>query len=173
MSTTNLKKAVIGRSEPITFMDLGIAYVPAKVDSGAYRSAVQASDIKLSKDGKTLSFKLLGGHPVFGALAKEVTVKKFNTVNISNSFGVREDRYEIKLRVKVGKKIFKTNFTLANRESMIYPILLGRKLLNRRFLINTSKTGVDRVALKRRYNIEIPEEEELKYEDRDFISGPR
>jgi hypothetical protein len=173
MSTTKFKKAVIGRAEPVHFMDLDIVDVPAKVDSGAYRSAVHASHIKLSDDGKTLTFKLLGGHKVFGSLAQQITVKDFSIVNISNSFGHREDRYEITLRVKVGKKFIKTTFSLANRENMVYPILLGRKLLNRRFLINTSKTGVDRLALKRRYNIEIPDEEEQRYEDSNLIARPR
>lgn len=173
MSTTKRTKAIIGRGEPVHFMDLDIVDIPAKVDSGAYRSAVHASHISLSKDGKVLTFKLLGGHPVFGSLAQEISVKNFNIVNISNSFGQREDRYEVVLRVKVGKKIFKTEFTLANREKMVFPMLLGRRLLNRRFLINTSRTGIDRLALKRRYNIVIPEEEEQRYEDSNLIPRPR
>lgn len=173
MATKVTKKAILGRAEPVHFTALEIADIPAKVDSGAYRSAVHASDIRLSKDGTKLTFKLLGGHPVFGKLAQDVTVRDFSVVNISNSFGHREDRYEVKLRVTIGKKTFKTAFSLANREKMVYPILLGRKLLNRRFLINTSRTNVDRVALKRRYDIIIPEEEEQKYEDSDLIPRPR
>lgn len=173
MSSIDFHKTVIGRAEPVHFMDFDIADIPAKVDSGAYRSAVHVSNVKISKDGKELTFTLLGGHPVFGKLAQVVTVRDFDKVRISNSFGHREERYEVKLRVKIGHKTFKTTFTLANRDSMVYPILLGRKLLNRRFLVDTANTGIDRLALKRLYNIIIPEEEEQKYENSDSIKRPR
>lgn len=173
MSSTDSHKVILGRAETVHFNDLDIADIPAKVDTGAYRSAIHASHIKLSDDGEELSFRLLGGHPVFGELAQKITVHDFALVNISNSFGHREDRYEVKLKVKIGNKSFKTTFTLANRESMIYPVLLGRKLLNRRFLVDTAHTGVDRPALKRQYNIEIPEEEEQLYENSDSIKRPR
>lgn len=168
-----MEKTIIGRAETVHFDEFEIADIPAKVDTGAYRSSVHASDVKLSEDGQELSFKLLGGHPVFGKLGKEVTVRDFSKVSITNSFGHQEERYEVKFKVKIGDTTFKTAFSLANREKMVYPILLGRKLLNRRFLVDSSQTGVDRLALKRQYNIEIPEEEEQRYEDSDSFKRPR
>ena len=173
MAGTSSHKVIIGRAELIHFNDFEIADLPAKVDTGAYRSAVHVSRVKLSEDGKKLSFRLMGGHPVFGNLAKKVTVTDFNRVSITNSFGHREERYEVQLKVKVGNKSFKSTFSLANREKMIYPVLLGRKMLNRRFLVDSAQTGVDRAALKRKYNIEIPEEEEQRYEDSDTFKRPR
>jgi len=141
-------------------MDVAIADVPAKVDTGAYRSAVHASDISLSEDGSTLSFQLLGGHPVCGGLATTITTSEFTKVWVANSFGHREERYEVQMRVKLGPKIFKSRFTLANRAKKIYPILLGRKLLNDRFFVDTSLSALDRVELKQRYGIEFPKDEE-------------
>lgn len=141
-------------------MDFEIADIPAKVDTGAYRSAAHADQVTLSDDGKTLTFRLLGGHPVCGKLATIISTTQFQRVWIANSFGHREERYEVKLRVKLGPKIFPATFSLANRSKKVYPILLGRKLLNKRFLVDTGYTQIDRVELKRKYDIEFPVDEE-------------
>lgn len=139
-----------------------MADIPAKVDTGAYRSAVHADNIQLSEDGKTLSFRLLGGHPVCGALAADMSTDSFKVVLISNSFGHTEERYEVKLRVKLGPKIFTATFSLADRSKKIYPILLGRKMLNNRFLVDTAHAQINRVELKKQYGISFPDDEEVE-----------
>jgi len=160
MARTDFHKVVVGRAEALHFMDYAIADVPAKVDTGAYRSAVHADNITLSADGKTLSFRLLGGHPVCGALATTIQTEQFTKVWIANSFGHREERFEVKLRVKLGSRIFTAAFSLADRSKKVYPILLGRKLLNNRFLVDTAYSQLNRVELKQQYNIEFPLDEE-------------
>ena len=52
-------------------------------------------------------------------------------------------------------KIFTTPFTLANRGKKVFPVLVGRKLLNRRFVVDSSKASVHRSDLKKRYNLEF------------------
>lgn len=160
MTRTNFHKVVVGRAELIHFTDFEMADIPAKVDTGAYRSAVHADQIQLSDDGQKLSFRLLGGHPVCGALATVVETTQFQKVWIANSFGHREERFEVKLCVKLGPKVFMATFSLADRSKKIYPILLGRKMLNNRFLVDTAYTQVDRLELKRKYGIEFPQDEE-------------
>lgn len=159
MSRKDFHKVVIGRAELLHFMDFDIADVPAKADTGAYRSAVHASNISVDEKGM-LSFEILGGHPVCGSLSSVYKTKDFSTVTIANSFGHEERRYEVKLRVKLGPKIFKATFTLADRSKKIYPILIGRKLLNNRFIIDTSESSVNRVELKKQYGIDFPKDEE-------------
>jgi len=154
------RKIVIGRTETIHFMEMPVADVPAKVDTGAYRSSVHASNIKLSKKDGTLSFDLLGDHPVFSQAAERITTSNFSISRVKNSSGEVEERYQVKLRVKVGTKIFWADFTLADRSRMLYPILLGRTLLNGRFVVDPSQTAVDRLALKKEYGIEIPDDQE-------------
>ena len=153
-------KVIIGRSEVLTFVGTDAIGVPAKADTGAYRSAVHASDIVV--ENGVLSFNLLGGHPVCGAMAQRITAEEYKQVWVANSFGHREERYEVKLKVKVGPKVFHARFTLADRSKKIYPILLGRKLLNHRFLIDSAETSLDRVALKKQYNIDFPTDEETR-----------
>lgn len=160
MARTDFHKVVIGRAELLHFMDYAMADIPAKVDTGAYRSAVHADNIRLSDDGKALHFRLLGNHPVCGVLAQEMTTTLFKTVTIENSFGHREQRYEVNLKVKLGPKIFSSAFSLADRSKKIYPILLGRKLLNSRFLVDTAFSQIDRIALRQKYDISFPSDEE-------------
>jgi hypothetical protein len=151
-------KLIVGRSERLNFVDFHIHGVPAKVDTGAYRSAVHASDIE-EKDG-VVSFTLFGGHPVCGQMAQRLSTSDFSKVVVANSFGHREERYDVRFRVKLGPKVFKAKFTLADRSKKIYPILLGRTMLNRRFLVDTNESAVDRVQLKKEYGIEFPNDEE-------------
>jgi hypothetical protein len=158
-SKHDFHKVIIGRSEILSFVDSEAVNVPAKTDTGAYRSAVHASNITVSPEG-ILSFELLGGHPVCGAMVHRISAEEYTKVWVANSSGHREERYEVKLRVKLGPKVFHARFTLADRSKKIYPILLGRKLLNHRFLVDSSKTSLDRVSLKQQYGIDFPRDEE-------------
>jgi hypothetical protein len=45
----------------------------------------------------------------------------------------------IKTKITIFGKKIRTEFSLANRRKMRYPILLGRKLLNKRFLVDVSQ----------------------------------
>lgn len=157
-SKHDFHKVIIGRSETLSFVDTLAQRVPAKTDTGAYRSSVHATNIVL-EDG-VLSFTLLGGHPVCGAMAQRMSTDTFKKVTVANSFGHEEERYEVKLKVKLGPKVFHARFTLADRSKKIYPILLGRKLLNHRFLVDSAETSLDRVTLKKQYGIDFPNDEE-------------
>ena len=160
MATKNdFHKVIIGRSEELAFVDFGVHEVPAKTDTGAYRSAVHADDIYVDEDGK-LHFRLLGGHSVCGAMAVEASTEKFSKVTVANSFGHEEERYEVRLKVKMGPKVFTAPFSLADRSKKIYPILLGRKLLNGRFLVDSAESSLNRKELKQKYGVEMPNDEE-------------
>jgi len=152
-------KVVIGRSEELSIIGPGISNIPAKSDTGAYRSAIHADKISVDKNG-TLHFCLLGNHPVCGSMAKEMTTENFTRAKIDNSFGHGEWRYEVRLRIKLGPKIFTASFTLADRSKKIYPVLLGRKLLNGRFLVDSEESSLNRVELKQKYNVIFPIDEE-------------
>jgi len=155
---------IIGRGEPLSFPELNIADVPAKTDTGAYRSAVHCTNAKLvkNKEGiEVLRYTLFSNHPC----AQETEVQEttdFKQVTIANSFGHEEKRYEVKLRVKIGTKLFLTSFTLADRSKKIYPILMGRKMIRNKFLVDVSITNINRTLLRERYGVNFPEDEESK-----------
>ncbi len=128
--------SVIGRAELIDFLDADIKDLPAKVDTGAYRSSVWATRIK-EHDGE-LSFQLLGPKSEFYT-GKKLTTTEFKVVQVENSFGAKQKRYSVWLSIRVGGKKVRSNFTLANRASKTYPVLLGRKLLKNRFVVDVAK----------------------------------
>lgn len=130
-------KTIIGRAEPIQFVDGAVVYeeVPAKVDSGAYSSSVWATNIKEDENG--LSFVLFDETSKFYT-GKVITSKKFQKVRVENSFAEAESRYGVNLTVKFCGKKFSTFFTLADRSKKIYPVLIGRKLLKNRFLVDVA-----------------------------------
>jgi hypothetical protein len=132
-------RQVIGTFEVIEIPEANMFNIPAKVDTGAYYSSIWASHIKETGDG--LKFVLFDKNSsLFNG--QVITSKKFYKSIIRNSFGIGEERYRVKLSIKVGTKSYKTDFTLANRSINNYPILLGRSLLHDRFIINVTKKDV-------------------------------
>lgn len=129
-------QVIIGRVERVDFPDAGIFDVPAKIDTGAFRSSIASSDV-YEKDG-VLYFKLFAPNMEWYT-GEEMSTNEFAKIEIENSFGHKEERYSIYLKVKIAKKVVRSNFTLSSRSEKIYPILLGRRLLKNRFLVDVAK----------------------------------
>ncbi len=129
------RKVTIGRVERVSFPAAGIKGLPVKIDTGAYRSSVWASDIK--EEAGHLRFKLLGPKSEYYT-GKELVTDEYKIVEVENSFGQKESRYSVFLSLQIGGKRVRTNFTLANREMKTYPALIGRKLLRNKFIVDVS-----------------------------------
>lgn len=130
-------KAILGRAERIDFPEMGIFGVPAKIDTGAYRTAVWASDIR--EENGYLKFKLFGPSSEYYT-GQDYSAKKFRTVEVESSFGHKEHRYALKMQVQIGRdREITTDVTLADRSKKPYPILVGRKLLCGRYLVDVSE----------------------------------
>lgn len=129
-------KAVVGRAERVDFPDGGIVGVPAKIDTGAFRSAVWATDIH-EKDG-VLRFTFLGPSSEYYS-GKVCQTTAYELVEVENSFGHKERRFSVFLRVRLGSKVVRSNFTLADRSKKTYPVLVGRRLLKGRYIVDVSE----------------------------------
>ncbi|MEO7364537.1 MAG: RimK/LysX family protein [Candidatus Saccharimonadales bacterium] len=130
-----ISKQTIGRVEPISLPDAGISGLAAKVDTGAYRSAIWATNI-VEHDG-TLSFTLLGeSSELYSGVV--MTTQEYLQVEVENSFGQKEMRYSVFLSVEIAGKKIRSNFTLANRAAKTYSALIGRKMLKGRFVVDVS-----------------------------------
>ena len=127
------EKRVIGRNDIIDFPDLGLTNVRVKIDTGAYTSSIHC--FKISVEEGVLSF-FLPAHR--SEKHQQFTTDQFELKAIKNSFGQTEMRYVIKTKVLLFGKIIRTEFSLADRSQMRYPVLLGRKLLRSRFLVDVS-----------------------------------
>ncbi len=132
----NLKeKKVVGRREIIDFPDLGLFGIEAKIDTGAYTTALHCHDIK--EENGVLHFKLLDpSHPEYNEQNQKFT--NYSMKEIKNSFGEVEMRYIIKTIVKIGRTKIKAVISLTDRGNMRYPVLIGRKLLKNRFVVDVS-----------------------------------
>lgn len=128
----------IGRTEVISFPEDEVYKVTAKIDTGAYTSSVWATDV--NEVGGVLSFKLLDSK-VKGFSGKVLSTKNYHKVVVYNSFGHSEKRFRVQLVLNLGGKSFKTDFTLADRSLNTYPILIGRKALKNRFVVDVSKSA--------------------------------
>ncbi len=159
--TPQPSKPVLGRSAFIDLPEFGLDSIPSKTDTGAYRSAIHAANITVKNTGtrSILAFDVLHSHRNAGQ-STHVETAEFREVEVENSFGHREKRYEVKILVVLEGKRFRTSFTLADRSKKIYPVLMGRRLINRRFIVDTTITHVDRKLLKERFNIDLPKDEE-------------
>jgi hypothetical protein len=137
------EKTIIGRSDRIDFPDLHLSNVEAKIDTGAFTSAIhyhRAEEIE--RNGKkVLHFTLLDpAHPEFNG--KNFYLSNYNKRIIKNSFGESEERYIIPTTIVLFGNAFKAEFSLSNRGNLKFPILLGRKLLEKGFIVDVSKKNL-------------------------------
>ncbi|MGD1843274.1 MAG: ATP-dependent zinc protease [Thermonemataceae bacterium] len=135
---------VIGRRDIIDLPELEIFDIPCKIDTGAYTSAIHCREIQLYTDqegAQALSFRLLDpSHNAYNDLT--FSTKKFRRAAIKSSFGEVIYRYIIVTRIQIFGESYKTEFSLADRKSMRYPLLLGRKLLKNNFLVDVDKSNL-------------------------------
>jgi len=131
---------LIGRREFVDFPLLGIKGVEAKIDTGAYTSSIHCENIHVTDVSgiPTLRFSIeLNDENC--AEKKEYSFTDFTTKKIKNSFGEMEERYIIKTTLKIGHKNILASISLSNRWNMRYPVLIGRKPLKGKFLIDVKK----------------------------------
>ena len=134
-------RQLIGMTDLVDFPDLGMFDVPAKVDTGAYTSALNCKKVSIVRVGEQtkLSFWLIDKT---GKPARKFYSDEFSQRTVRNSFGVSEKRYVIKTRIVLFGRTIKAEFTLADRERLKNPVLLGRKLLRNRFIVDVSQTNL-------------------------------
>lgn len=127
----------------MNFPDLNLDSVQAKVDTGAYRSSIHCSRIKELIEGEEKVLKVWFLDKKHPAYSKEGSVfSSYKVVKVRSSNGEMQMRYMVKTRMKLGRKIFKVEFTLTDRSAMKTPVLLGRKCLKERFLVDVSKSYI-------------------------------
>lgn len=131
---------IIGRLEKIDLPELHLAGIDAKVDTGAYTSSLHCKIVGESEvDGvKYIHFvPLTAKNRVRNA--QPYCAPAINQKNVKSSNGMEESRYFVKLKVKIGTKVVRTEFSLTNRSGMKNTILLGRKFLRKRFLVDVAQ----------------------------------
>jgi hypothetical protein len=117
----------IGCLEYVSFPDLGISNILAKVDTGAYSGAIHCTDIKVVRRGldrkRVLKYTPLG-HP---KLAQETL--DFEETYVRSANGHKQKRFIIVTRVEIAGKTYELKTGLSDRSDMKREALIGRRFL--------------------------------------------
>ena len=129
-------KVTIGRLEYIALPRLGVARVQAKIDTGAFRSALHYQKIGLrtvdDREELVVTFAM-------GRKRTKIAFKRFSRVVVKSSTGHRTERFLITTPVKLNGHTVQTQFSLYDRSDMKNQVLLGRKFLNGRFVVDVAR----------------------------------
>ena len=130
---------IAGWREWVALPELGIFRIKAKMDTGARTSCIHAFEVEpFERDGaKWVRFSV---HPeqdnIEHIITCEAEVVDFRSV--TDSGGHREMRYVIKTLIEFKNMRWPAEFTLTNRDTMKFRMLVGRTTMNGRLVIDPS-----------------------------------
>jgi len=131
-------KVEIGWCEMVDIPSLGLQNVHAKMDTGAATSSIHATRVKpLVRDGEPwveFWFRLNAGEK-----PKRYEAPLIDKRFVRSSNGDKQERYVISATFCFGTLCWNGQLTLANRRSMAFPLLIGRRALRRGFLVNSER----------------------------------
>lgn len=132
-------KRTLGRTELVDLPELGWHRVEARIDSGAYHCAVHCINFHL--DGTELVVRWAHG--------AETRHLQFRRATVKSSFGDLQERYLVHLTLNLYGEAFTQEFSLSDRSRMRHPILLGRTLLKRGFVVDVRRRNASAKYLSR------------------------
>ncbi|MFC6857755.1 ATP-dependent zinc protease family protein [Zunongwangia atlantica] len=127
------KKTIIGRFDKADFPVLDLEGISVKIDTGAYTSSIHCDEI-VEKD-EVLYCKFLDEeHEQYNG--KEFIFKDYDIIFVRSSNGMIQKRYQIDSKIKLFNKTYKISLSLSSRQEMRFPVLLGRKFLSNKFIVD-------------------------------------
>jgi len=134
-----MNKIMIGRWVYIDLPDVDLENVKAKVDTGAYRSSLHCDFVEEYSDNGDTYLSIvttdLSGKPMTDHASSVKLIKK---ILVKSSNGLKQERPVVMLPVRLAGNLYEVEFTLTNRQDMKFPILLGRKFLRDKFVVDVS-----------------------------------
>ena len=135
------ERPAIGWREWVTLPDLGIPAIKAKIDTGARTSSLHAFDVRITDgpEGRTVRFKV---HPnqrdTTDFIVAEAALVDERQVRDS---GGRQTRRPVILTTLelLGERV-PIELTLASRDSMGFRMLLGRRAVAGRFVVDPGRS---------------------------------
>jgi hypothetical protein len=132
-------KQTIGRIDKADFPLLDLYEIAVKIDTGAFTSSIHCKNV-IEENGLLKCNFLDEEHPDYDG--KEIIFKNYQIANVKSSNGVVQTRYKIKTEIILFGEKHDIQLTLSDREEMRFPVLLGRKFLNKKFIVDTSLTNL-------------------------------
>ncbi|SHJ28940.1 Uncharacterized conserved protein [Rubritalea squalenifaciens DSM 18772] len=134
-----MDKKVIGRSEKVWFPNWGIENVNARIDTGAMTSSLHAEHIEVfQKEGEEWIRFWFDGHE-----GEQVEAKVVKDTQVKSSNGEAMHRYFVTTTIEFADGAEQeVLLSLANRSAMKHPVLIGRRLLSGKFLVDSGLSFV-------------------------------
>jgi len=126
---------VVGYIESVDLPEIELFGLDAKIDTGAERCSIHCDDVKIEGDNVTF---LLHDKVHSAYHGKIITMPVYKIDQVKSSNGISEERVFIYSDIKMGCKTYKAEISLANRKSMKYPMLVGKRFMSKRFLVDVS-----------------------------------
>ena len=124
-------KISIGLVEDVILLPWKIK-IPARIDTGAALSSLDAREIKIEND--MVSFKL---PPRYKGLQITLPIVEHKSIRSAEA---KEQRPVVEMDLCIGPKHFRALVTLNDRSKVRYPLLIGRNILEGRFVIDCMKS---------------------------------
>ena len=130
---------IIGWREWCSLNELGLPAIAAKIDTGATTSSLHAFRLDFFNKGDEEWVRFFV-HPIQKRKQPEVEcqARVVDKRAVLSSNGIAEDRPVISTPIQIGPLSFNTEITLTNRDEMGYRMLIGRKTLAPRFIVDSS-----------------------------------
>lgn len=117
--------------------DLQFFDIDAKIDTGAFSCSIHCDDIRLNEDHSKVHFRLLDdSHPDYHE--KEIVMDVHKITHVKSSNGTRQERIFILTALELYGQAFEAEISLTDRKEMTYAMLIGRKYLEDRFVVDVS-----------------------------------
>lgn len=130
---------ILGRYDRVDLPELGLSDIHAKIDTGAYSGTLHCHKAEIV-NGKLEIILLDEEHPEFTGM--KFSFENFERKAVKNSFGEVEMRFVIVTSIRIFEDVITTEFSLTNRGSLKFPILIGRKILRNRYVIDVTRRNV-------------------------------
>lgn len=130
-------RRILGWREWASLPGLGIAAIKAKLDTGAKTSALHAWDLSLRTVAgrQWVRFRV---HPLQRDKVTSVVCEALVSDRrwVTNSSGTRERRYIITTSLQIGSSRWPIELSLANRDAMGFPMIIGREAMRDRLIVD-------------------------------------
>ena len=138
-----MEKRIIGSAELVSIAELNNYHVYAKIDTGAKSSSLHCETI-VHKDGMVhFTIHQKGKNPQRNSYT--VPVAMIKTVRSSN--GISEQRIFVNLSIQIGGTVQQSLVSLTDRSSMKYSMLIGRRFLAGRYLVDCAEKNLIGVSV--------------------------
>ena len=130
-------RLILGWREWASLPELNVPAIKVKVDTGAKTSAIHAFDVECFKRNRN-DFLRFGVHPLqkITNLLIECEARLIDERLVSDSGGHSEMRYVIETPLEICQHRWHVEFTMTNRDSMSFRVLLGRRAMENRAIVD-------------------------------------